>query len=352
MPQSSEHLDALVALGVGTACSSSPAPTWPTRRIPSTVPPGPLAGTPLSGIPAVAVSAAPARASTSSAPPSTSSSAACPRRRAGRSGCGSTGRSRSRGAGTVVTGTLAAGRIRVGDALELAGPDARGRGPRPAPPRGRPPRSPRSLGSPSTCAASSRRRRAPRRGPAHARGPGCHASVVDVELSGSSGPTSAARDLVLHVGSAAGRCTGPAVGRSGPVHRLHLGRALPLRPGDRGLLRDPAAQRRRRPPGPGRRSALAAAQRRGPPPGRRAATAAARPGRRGSPPRRGVTRSALDFARHARRRSAVADPDFAGVGDLVVAEEDWARWLAGCRTGGPDRRRPRRTGCRRGRRRT
>ena len=58
MPQSAEHLAALDALGVGTACSWSPAATWPIRRPRWRQARAEIAATALGAVEAVAVSGA------------------------------------------------------------------------------------------------------------------------------------------------------------------------------------------------------------------------------------------------------------------------------------------------------
>lgn len=140
-----------------------------------------------------------------------------------------------RGAGTVVTGTLAAGTIRVGDQLERDGRLVTVRGLQ-------------SLGRDRDAVSAVARvavnlrgveREGLRRGDA-VRTPGAwlDTSEVDVVLR-SAGKLH--QKLTLHIGSA-----------SVPVHvrplgdvgaRLRLTRALPLRIGDIGLLRDPGAHR-------------------------------------------------------------------------------------------------------------
>ena len=109
--------------------------------------------------------------------------------------------------------------------------------------------------------------------------------------------------------------------------RLRLASPLPLRVGDRLLLRDPGhppGARRRR---PGRRPAGAA------PPGRRPAA-----GRRAGRPAAGTAGAAADLA---RRRVVRAD-DFAAMGWPVPAGRDRARAVAAGRRAG---RRARRAGC-------
>jgi selenocysteine-specific elongation factor len=163
-----------------------------------------------------------------------------------------------RGAGTVVTGTLGAGRVSVGDELVLAGGD----GERPVTVRGL-----QALGAPVDVAEAVSRVAVNLRGvplEAISRGdalltPGrwLSTSVVDVRLHpprgtgvrGAEDPLPA--QVMLHVGSAAvaarvrplSRADAPdAVGEPGTrTLRLTLRVPLPLRPGDRALLRDPGA---------------------------------------------------------------------------------------------------------------
>ncbi|MFC7546689.1 selenocysteine-specific translation elongation factor [Plantactinospora sp. GCM10030261] len=138
-----------------------------------------------------------------------------------------------RGSGTVVTGTLGAGRLRVGDELEFAGRRVRVRGLQ-------------CLGAAvDEVAAVARvavnlrgiRRDEVRRGDALLT-PGrfAPADVLDVRITGEPAGTLPA-ELTLHVGSAG---VPVRVRPLGPdTARLRLARPLPLRVGDRALLRDP-----------------------------------------------------------------------------------------------------------------
>ena len=140
-----------------------------------------------------------------------------------------------KGSGTVVTGTLGAGTLRVGDALELAGSPVRVRGLQ-------------SLGEQRGSVAAVARVAVNLRGVERdqvGRGdtlltPGAFrcVSVVDVRLS-STDPLP--EQLILHVGSAAVSVHVRGLGDG--AARLLLSTALPLGPGDRALLRDPAGQR-------------------------------------------------------------------------------------------------------------
>jgi selenocysteine-specific elongation factor len=141
-----------------------------------------------------------------------------------------------RGAGTVVTGTLGAGTIRADDELELRG--------RPVHVRGL-----QSLGEPVEVARGVARiavnlrgvpREAVRRGDALLTphvwlGP----IEVDVGLRGVRGaePEPLPREVMLHVGSAAVAVRVRPLGSG--LARLRLERPLPLRIGDRAVLRDP-----------------------------------------------------------------------------------------------------------------
>ncbi|MDL5160565.1 selenocysteine-specific translation elongation factor [Actinomycetospora termitidis] len=165
-----------------------------------------------------------------------------------------------RGAGTVVTGTLGAGRIAVGDELELGGRTVSVRGLQ-------------SLGSPVETASAVARVAVNLRGvPLEevSRGdalltPGrwLAASVVDVRVHPPRGTTVPARrgaepdgggprlpgQVMLHAGSAAvaarvrplSRDDAPDASDTSRTVRLTLRAPLPLRPGDRALLRDPGA---------------------------------------------------------------------------------------------------------------
>ncbi|MFR9803990.1 SelB C-terminal domain-containing protein [Pseudonocardia sp. RS010] len=154
-----------------------------------------------------------------------------------------------RGAGTVVTGTLGAGTIRLGDELELGGRRVGVRGLE-------------SLGEPRAEVTGVARVAVNLRGlPKEAVGRGdalltpgawLTATEIDVRLRAPGSraepdaPVELPRQLMLHAGAAA---TGVRVRPLGPRHaRLRLEHALPLRIGDRAVLRDP-----------GRRAVLAGA---------------------------------------------------------------------------------------------
>jgi len=144
-----------------------------------------------------------------------------------------------RGAGTVVTGTLGAGTIRIGDELELGGRRVGVRGVQ-------------SLGEPVDVARGVARVAVNLRGiprEAVARGDALLTpqawpapdGEIDVALRGVRGrqpdPDALPRSVMLHVGSAA---VAARVRPLGPGHaRLRLDHPLPLRIGDRAVLRDP-----------------------------------------------------------------------------------------------------------------
>ncbi|MGH3909295.1 MAG: GTP-binding protein, partial [Pseudonocardiaceae bacterium] len=144
-----------------------------------------------------------------------------------------------RGAGTVVTGTLAAGTLRVGDELVLS-------------PEGRrvTVRGLQSLGLPVQAASAVARVAVNLRGvPVQAAGRGhvlltpgvwLTTSTVDVRLAGAAS-AELPRQLVLHVGAAAVPARVRPLGAD--TVRLGLAEPLPLRIGDRALLRDPGTRR-------------------------------------------------------------------------------------------------------------
>lgn len=140
-----------------------------------------------------------------------------------------------RGAGTVVTGTLGAGRLRVGDELELGVTGRRVRV-----------RALQSLGVDRPAVAGTARVAVNLRGVAReevGRGdalltPGRFrpTDLVDVRLAGDPVRDLPA-ELTLHIGSAAVPVRVRPLGAD--TARLRLARPLPLRIGDRALLRDP-----------------------------------------------------------------------------------------------------------------
>jgi len=143
-----------------------------------------------------------------------------------------------RGSGTVVTGTLRAGTVRVGDELEVAPGGGRVRV-----------RGIESLKQRTDAARAVARVALNVPGPGAgklARGaalltPGSWPSAGEVDVRLSGPVAELARELVLHVGAAG---VAARVRPLGPdTARLTVATALPLCPGDRGLLRDPGQQR-------------------------------------------------------------------------------------------------------------
>jgi len=144
-----------------------------------------------------------------------------------------------KGSGTVVTGTLAAGRLRVGDELEVA---SLGRTVRI--------RALQSLGNSISEVDSVARvavnlrgveRHELRRGDALLTPQRFHESdTIDVRVDGDP-VASLPRSVMLHLGSAAVSARVRPLGAD--TARLSLARPLPLRIGDRGLLRNPGEHR-------------------------------------------------------------------------------------------------------------
>ena len=250
-----------------------------------------------------------------------------------------------RGSGTVVTGTLGAGSIGVGDELQLAPGERRVRV-----------RGLQSLGAARERAGAVARVAVNLRGvdrEAIVRGdalvtPGAWATtdVVDVrvafrggDLGGNRGgdrggdrgavpeesPGGLPAALVLHVGSAAVAARVRPLGEDSV--RLLMERALPLRPGDRGLLRDP-----------GRHSVAAGIRVLDVDPPELRRSGAAR--RRAEE----LARAPLDPVAEVRRRAVITRSELAVLGVLaadaalpaglterdgrIVADDDWAAWSA------------------------
>ena len=145
------------------------------------------------------------------------------------------------GAGTVVTGTLPAGTLRVGDHLSTGTAQVTVRGLQTLG---------REVGSVSGVARVAVRlggRIGSRAGEAGlGRGTALvtpdrfeHTDVADVRVDGADTLPDRVR---LHIGAAAVACRVRPLG-GGRTVRLHLGEPLPLRVGDRGLLRDPGSRR-------------------------------------------------------------------------------------------------------------
>lgn len=140
-----------------------------------------------------------------------------------------------RGAGTVVTGTLAAGTLRVGDELEHAGRRVTIRGLQSLG------RDRREVGAIARVAVNLRgvdRQQIGRGDTVRTPGAWLDTTEIDVLLRESG---ELHRQLVLHIGSAAVPVHVRPLGAKGA--RLRLTRALPLRIGDIGLLRDPGEHR-------------------------------------------------------------------------------------------------------------
>ncbi|MEU4692443.1 selenocysteine-specific translation elongation factor [Actinoplanes sp. NPDC023714] len=211
-----------------------------------------------------------------------------------------------KGAGTVVTGTLGAGVLRRGDELELGGGRVTVRGLQ-------------TLGEPAGRAEAVARVAVNLRGVDRqtiARGaalltPGRfrHADLIDVRLHGDQ-PKSLPATLTLHAGSAAVAVHVRPLGVD--TARLRLTRPLPLRIGDRALLRDPGRHHVA-----GGVTVLDVA-----PP---ALT------RRGAAVRRAADLDAMtgipDLADELRRRKLISGADLAGMGVAVGGAEpvagDW-----------------------------
>jgi selenocysteine-specific elongation factor len=247
MPQTAEHVDALTALGVrhGLLVVTRADLMEPELARDEAV--EHLAGTPLADMPSVCVSAATGAGMDAlrSALDELATALPAPDPRADirlwvdRAFT-------IRGAGTVVTGTLAAGTLRVDDELELAG---EGR------PRRVTVRGLQSLGEPRDRVTGVARVAVNLRGvPREAveRGdvlltPGrwTGAAELDVRLGGIRGPApdpgELPEQLTLHIGSAAVPVRVRPLGDD--TVRLRPQRPLPLRIGDRAVLRDPGRRR-------------------------------------------------------------------------------------------------------------
>ena len=221
-----------------------------------------------------------------------------------------------RGAGTVVTGTLAAGALRTGDELVLRGRPVRVR-------------SLQALGEPRDEVAAVARVAVGLRGTGRdevARGdalltPDAFRAVTEIDARVAAG-VPARGHLVLHAGTAAVPVRLRRLGDD--VVRLSLHAALPLRAGDRAVLRDPAARTVL-----GGVTVLDA----DPPPLRRRGAAATRaadlaeadglPDLAGEVARRGAVRTAHLQALGVEVRET---PEVRAVGDLLVAEVTWQAW--------------------------
>lgn len=238
MPQSAEHLAALHALdvrhGLCVITRSDLADPTPATRQALTE----IAHTSLGGVEAVAVSAPAGTGMAELRAALDRLLASLPRPDLDAPARLWVDRSFSvRGSGTVVTGTLAAGRLRVGDELEVVslGHTARIR-------------ALQSLNHPvSEVDAVARvavnlrgiERHELRRGDALLTPQQFHLSgTIDVRIHGDPAAT-LPQSVMLHLGSAAVPARVRPIGVD--TARLSLARPLPLRIGDRGLLRNPGA---------------------------------------------------------------------------------------------------------------
>ncbi|MGI8537847.1 MAG: selenocysteine-specific translation elongation factor, partial [Mycobacteriales bacterium] len=224
-----------------------------------------------------------------------------------------------RGSGTVVTGTLGTGTLRAGDELEVGGRTVRVRGLH-------------SLGTPYDAVSAVARvavnlrgveREEVERGDALLT-PGAWRGVPAVDLRLSVDPRDLPSELLLHVGSTAVAVRLRPLGPD--TARLVLHRPLPLRAGDRALLRDPGRQT----------VAAGGLVLDADPPVLR---------RRGAAAQRGANLAGAggvpDLADEVARRGSVRRSDLAALGvplgevtdliahgDWLVALERWAQWTA------------------------
>jgi selenocysteine-specific elongation factor len=250
MPQSAEHVDALTALGVRHGLLVVTRSDLMEPELARDEALAHLEGTPLAGLPAVCVSAVTGAGMDALRCGLDDLAAALPVPDPGADVRLWVDRAFTiRGAGTVVTGTLPAGRLRVDDELVLlpAGdPTTGGAEPRRVTVRGL-----QSLGEPRERVAGVARVAVNLRGvrrEAVARGdvlltPGAWrpTAELDARLSGVRGPApdpaELPEQLTLHVGSAAVAARVRPLGVD--TVRLRLRHPVPLRIGDRAVLRDP-----------------------------------------------------------------------------------------------------------------
>lgn len=147
-----------------------------------------------------------------------------------------------RGAGTVVTGTLSAGRIAVGDSLEVGGGAVRVRGLQSL---GRPVQEVVGVARVAVNLAGGDRAEVDRQSVLTAPAAWRFTDVADVRLTrtgtvpGTGGGAPPQRPI-LHIGATSVSTYFRPL--SDEVGRLSLGRSLPLRIGDRALLRDPGSR--------------------------------------------------------------------------------------------------------------
>lgn len=139
-----------------------------------------------------------------------------------------------RGAGTVVTGTLPAGRIAVGDLLTVDGRTVRVRG---AQTLERPVESVHGVARVALNLAGGAADQLDRNSVLVTPGAWMFTDVVDVRVTADAGMIHLPERPLLHIGATS---VGTHCRRlAGDLVRLRLDRALPLRIGDRALLRDP-----------------------------------------------------------------------------------------------------------------
>ncbi|GLX99052.1 selenocysteine-specific translation elongation factor [Herbidospora sp. NBRC 101105] len=206
------------------------------------------------------------------------------------------------GRGTVVTGTLGAGVIRVGDVLRLGGDEVRVRGLHSLN------EAKAEVAAPARVAVNLRGGARPRRGDTLVTpGRWLDVGVLDIRVSGEGCPPD---HVTWHFGTAAEPARLRALGDG--AARVTLPRPLPLRVGDRALLRDPGSRRvwgavvlDVRPPELRRRGAAKA----------RAAELAGMSGR-------------PDGAAELRRRGLARRGDLAAMGTPVTAEPVAGDWVA------------------------
>jgi selenocysteine-specific elongation factor len=232
--QSGEHLEAVAALGIGhgvlvitRADLADPGPALAQAR-------ERMAGTPLEGVAAVAVSARTGRGLAELRAALAALAAGLPGPDPGADVRLWIDRVFTvAGHGTVVTGTLGAGALAVGDSLSAgAGGRVRVRGLHSLG------RAAERVEGPARVAVNVRGVEGLRRGDAlTAPGRWAASEVVDVRLVGAA--PRLPRCGVLHVGSASVVAeVRPLGGDGGDTARLRLARALPLRIGERAVLRD------------------------------------------------------------------------------------------------------------------
>ncbi|HEX6501101.1 MAG TPA: selenocysteine-specific translation elongation factor, partial [Micromonosporaceae bacterium] len=221
-----------------------------------------------------------------------------------------------KGSGTVVTGTLGAGRVRVDDELELGGTGRTVRV-----------RATQSLGVPATEVAAVARvalnlrgisRDQVRRGDALVT-PGRFqpTDLIDVRVHGDA-PDTLPAAVMAHIGSAAVAARVRPLGTD--TARLRLSRPLPLRLGDRVLLRDPGWHHIA-----GGATVLDVA----PPPLSRRGAAAARAAvlstMDGTPDERGELRRRRLIRRGELERMGVTASVAPVCGDWLADPDEWAR---------------------------